>query len=234
MTQQATPSSPNPDHDRSKLGVILDPSIQVKASTKLQEYLNSHKDLQIQSAKSLTILQLKSIQNSIRQDLKEGKRTLSLTALLSDSEIILPKLEVPERDPKLDQRVNRLKYELAEKEYKKMTKNVNFTTRFNPEDSIGAELKKMNTGLIAVFQFVVTVGAAFAFGFMGIEVFAGVSFELAVKLLLGIVFALVVGAAELYFLVINMDFGDNVQQMQEEKIKSYSVNSASSPLKKLN
>ncbi|CAG7836746.1 unnamed protein product, partial [Allacma fusca] len=229
MTQQETP--PNPDHDRSKLGVILDASIHVKGSKKLQEYLNSRNDLGIKSAKNLTIPQIKSILSAINEDRKDGRESLSLSALLSDAEIILPSLVVPERDPHLDERVNRLRYELAEKEYKRMTKNVNLTSRFNPEDSIGSELKKMNTGLIAVFQFVVTVGAAFAFGFMGVEVFAGVTFELAVKLLLGIIFALVVGAAELYFLVLNMDFGDKVELIQEQKNKSYSI---SSPLKKTN
>ena len=47
------------------------------------------------------------------------------------------------------------------------------------------------------YHFVITVGCAFAFGFMGLEVFAGCSFVFPVKLLLGIIICtLIVGAAE--------------------------------------
>ena len=66
----------------------------------------------------------------------------------------------------------------------------------------------MNAGLIGVFQFVVSIAAAFLFGFMGLEAFLGLTFELAVKLLFGIIFALVVGCAELYFLAINLDLSE--------------------------
>ena len=83
----------------------------------------------------------------------------------------------------------------------------------------------MNTGLIAVFQFVVTVGAAFAFGFMGLEVFVGYSFELPVKLLLGIICALIVAAAELYFLVMNLDLGES-EELTVRSEKSYSATSS--------
>jgi len=73
-------------------------------------------------------------------------------------------------------------------------------------------VKQINSGLIGVFQFVVTVAAAFLFGFMGIEVFSSVAFELAVKILLGIICALLVACAELYFLVRTLDFAEAPQE----------------------
>lgn len=69
----------------------------------------------------------------------------------------------------------------------------------------------MNSALIGVFQFILSIACAFFFGFKGIEVFAG-ELQLAVRLLLGLAIALVVGAAELYFLAIRMDFEEDPSQ----------------------
>jgi hypothetical protein len=66
----------------------------------------------------------------------------------------------------------------------------------------------MNSGLIAVFQFVVSLACAFFFGFVGVELFIG-NLQLAVRLLLGIACALIVGVAELYFLAMNMSISDD-------------------------
>jgi hypothetical protein len=61
----------------------------------------------------------------------------------------------------------------------------------------------MNSSMIAILQFVVTIACAFFFGFKGIELFLG-DLQLAVRILLGIGAALIVGGAELYFLAINI------------------------------
>lgn len=53
--------------------------------------------------------------------------------------------------------------------------------------------------MIAVAQFVFSVIAGFAFGFIGIELIVG-SLDFGFRLLLGIICALVIALAEIYFL----------------------------------
>lgn len=61
-------------------------------------------------------------------------------------------------------------------------------------------VKQINRQLIAVLQFVISTAAGFLFGFMGIELILNTTFDLGFKLLLGIIFALVIALAEIYFL----------------------------------
>lgn len=57
----------------------------------------------------------------------------------------------------------------------------------------------MNRSLVAIFQFIVSVAAGFVFGFIGVELIIG-TLDFRFRLLLGIICALVVALAELYFL----------------------------------
>lgn len=60
-------------------------------------------------------------------------------------------------------------------------------------------VKQINRHLIAIFQFIVSVAAGFAFGFIGVELIIG-SLDFGFRLLLGIICALIIALAELYFL----------------------------------
>lgn len=46
----------------------------------------------------------------------------------------------------------------------------------------------------------ISTAAGFLFGFMGIELMLSTTFDLGFKLLLGIIFALIIALAEIYFL----------------------------------
>lgn len=60
-------------------------------------------------------------------------------------------------------------------------------------------MKQINRQLIAVAQFVFSVLAGFMFGFLGVELIIG-SLDFGFRLLLGIICALVIALAEIYFL----------------------------------
>lgn len=60
-------------------------------------------------------------------------------------------------------------------------------------------MKQMNRHLVAVFQFIMSVIAGFVFGFIGIELLIG-NLDFGFRLLLGIICALTIALAELYFL----------------------------------
>lgn len=60
-------------------------------------------------------------------------------------------------------------------------------------------MKQINRQLIAVAQFIFSVLAGFAFGFIGIELLVG-NLDFGFRLLLGIICSLVIALAEIYFL----------------------------------
>lgn len=60
-------------------------------------------------------------------------------------------------------------------------------------------MKQINRQLIAVAQFVFSVISGFFFGFLGIELIIG-NLDFGFRLLLGIICALVIALAEIYFL----------------------------------
>jgi TMEM199 family protein len=60
-------------------------------------------------------------------------------------------------------------------------------------------VKQINRHMIAVAQFLFSVAAGFAFGFIGIELIVG-NLDFGFRLLLGIMIALIIALAEIYFL----------------------------------
>lgn len=60
-------------------------------------------------------------------------------------------------------------------------------------------MKQINRQLIAVAQFLFSIAAGFAFGFIGVELMIG-NLDFGFRLLLGILCALVIALAEIYFL----------------------------------
>uniref|UniRef100_A0A0A9ZA50 Transmembrane protein 199 n=2 Tax=Lygus hesperus TaxID=30085 RepID=A0A0A9ZA50_LYGHE len=131
--------------------------------------------------------------------------------VLSSTELILPEPIIPPRNPELEARCKKLRAQHEEREYRKMTKNVDPVRVHHPEDTIRYQLNAMNRQMIAVFQFVVSVGAGFTFGFYGIQLMTG-PLDFGFRLLLGIIASLVIALAEIYFLAKklaeDMDFPD--------------------------
>lgn len=60
-------------------------------------------------------------------------------------------------------------------------------------------VRAINSQLIAILQFVFSVAAGFAFGFVGIALIVG-DMDFGFRLLLGIMIALIIALAEIYFL----------------------------------
>ncbi|KAL1109959.1 hypothetical protein AAG570_014116, partial [Ranatra chinensis] len=124
---------------------------------------------------------------------------LRIHEILSESEIVLPSPVITPRNPELEARLERLRLEYENREYNAMTKNVDSIRMRHPEDTIGYQVREMNKQLIAVAQFVFSVGAGFVFGFHGLELLIG-ELEFGFRLLLGVICALIIALAEIYFL----------------------------------
>ncbi|XP_050423773.1 uncharacterized protein LOC126835320 [Adelges cooleyi] len=123
-----------------------------------------------------------------------------LHTLLKEDNFILPSPLVVEPSPEYREKMRLLEERLKNKAYDAMTKNVDFRRVKLPEDTIAFQIKQINKQLIAVVQFLISTAAGFLFGFLGIELILNTTFDLGFKLLLGIIFALIIALAEIYFL----------------------------------
>lgn len=83
-------------------------------------------------------------------------------------------------------------------------------------------VKQINRQLIAVFQFIVSVLAGFAFGFIGIELIVG-NLDFGFRLLLGIICALIIALAEIYFLAKKLNEDLDYAEVHREFLKSKTV-----------
>ncbi|KAJ2947728.1 hypothetical protein O0L34_g9504 [Tuta absoluta] len=122
-----------------------------------------------------------------------------LHELFEGTEIDTPRNSILKRNPVLEARCVKLRSQQEAREYRKMTRGVdNVRIRF-PDDSIAYQLKQINRQLIAIGQFIISIFAGFLFGFKGVEWMIG-PMDFGFRLLLGVMCALIIALAEIYFL----------------------------------
>ncbi|XP_058127970.1 uncharacterized protein LOC131291263 [Anopheles ziemanni] len=147
----------------------------------------------------LKVDDIKWLYAALKQMRQSDPATPYLHTLLSGCQMELPINPIQERNPVLEARCQRLRKEQEDREYHRMTKNVDSVRKHMPEETIAYQMKQINRHLIAVAQFVFSVAAGFAFGFIGIELIIG-QLDFGFRLLLGIIIALIIALAEIYFL----------------------------------
>jgi len=139
--------------------------------------------------------------------------------LLLKSSLSLPSPVYPDRDPELEERTQRLRIEQNEKEYRRMTANVSSSagkSKYQEEESISSQMKEINSYLVLILQFVVSVVTSFIFGYMAPYYFWG-KHDLGPRLLVGILCAFVVGCADMYFVIRQMLEADGVLDAYKNK-----------------
>ncbi|KAF7406070.1 hypothetical protein HZH68_005439 [Vespula germanica] len=199
---------------------IDDPSICVKPNAKLIDfvwkYISDVNDappgiamLKSSNRKKCNdvLLKLSDI-NWLNNYLQEYRKTTAekvyLHEILEGVDVILPTPKITPRNPELEARIQKLTAQQNAREYKAMTKSVDSTRKDLPEDTLAYQMKQINKQLIAVAQFIFSVLAGFAFGFVGVELIVG-NLDFGFRLLLGIICALVIALAEIYFLAIKLN-----------------------------
>uniref|UniRef100_A0A8C3PLL6 Transmembrane protein 199 n=1 Tax=Calidris pygmaea TaxID=425635 RepID=A0A8C3PLL6_9CHAR len=134
----------------------------------------------------------------LRAALREAGSPLYLHQLLEGSEIDFPEVPVPPRNPELVARLERIKAKLANEEYQRMTRNITGQQMNGTLAEFGRQVRSVKAVVITIFNFIVTVVAAFACTYLGSQyVFA----ETAARVLSAVIVASVVGLAELYVMV---------------------------------
>ncbi|XP_053417280.1 transmembrane protein 199-like [Nycticebus coucang] len=140
----------------------------------------------------------------LHQHLRERDSTVYLHELLEGSEIYLPEVVKPPQNPELIARLEKIKIQLANEEYKRITRNV--TCQDSRHDGslsdLGKQVRSVKALVVTIFNFIVTVAAAFACTYLGSQY---IFTEMASRVLAALILASVVGLAELYVMVRAME-----------------------------
>ncbi|XP_030022401.2 uncharacterized protein LOC115441671 isoform X1 [Manduca sexta] len=165
-----------------------------------------------ENEKFLTTTDIDWLYNYVYERRGEGNKKIPyLHELLKGVQVEMPNNKVIKRNPVLEARCVKLRAQQEAREYRKMTKSVdNVRMRF-PEDSINYQLKQVNRQLIAIGQFIISIFAGFLFGFRGVEWMVG-NLDFGFRLLLGVMCALVIALAEIYFLAKKLNEELNVPE----------------------
>ncbi|XP_043076947.1 transmembrane protein 199 [Puntigrus tetrazona] len=136
--------------------------------------------------------------------LRENGHPAHLHELFEDSTLHLPEVIPPPRNPQLVARLEKIKAKLANEEYKRMTRNVNpqEMNHYGTLADFGRQVRSMKAVVVTVFNFLVTVVAAFACSYLGSQY---IFTETTARVIAAVIAASVVGLAELYVLVRTME-----------------------------
>lgn len=158
---------------------------------------------QILDNESTTKLSFKTARK-LKKCLQDNGHPFYLHEFLEDSTLHLPEFVKPPRNPELVARLEKIKAKLANEEYNRMTRNVNAQemNRNGGLAELSRDVRSMKTTVVTVFNFLVTIVAAFACSYMGTQyIFA----ETTSRIIAAVIAASVVGLAELYVLVRTME-----------------------------
>ncbi|XP_037947992.1 uncharacterized protein LOC119683446 [Teleopsis dalmanni] len=204
--------------------VSSEPELDNKAGDKTET--DSVEEPKINEDMCLYINDLRWLNSFLLKLRKDNGSDIYLHNIIEKCELILPQNEIIERNPELEARCQKLREQQQNLEYQKMTKNVDATLKNFPEDTIAYQMKALNKQIIAVLQFVFSVAAGFVFGFLGIELIIG-NLDFGFRLLLGIICALVIALAEIYFLAKKLNEYDDV--VTTSKIQTNALNKNQKP-----
>lgn len=132
--------------------------------------------------------------------IRECNKPERIHELLSESQIVLPKYEPAPRSPELEARVQRLRFEQENREYKNMTRSVDAT--YQRENlglgEIGKDMRTVNQHIISGMQYLLSVVGTFFAIFIGVGM---VTPDYGVRALMATIAAVTVGLAELFFII---------------------------------
>ncbi|KRY14329.1 EH domain-containing protein 1 [Trichinella patagoniensis] len=153
------------------------------------------------------------------QEVKEGKCSCTLRVLkllkrrfpsevsickwLQSGDIILPTLPKRERNPELEARIQKLKKEQEQREYDRMTSNVDVVQLHRQRNKFGSfqqDLAILNRQLIIILNTLLTVICSFLFGFYSVQ-FVSPSSDYTLRVAVGLLFAVVVFLSDMYFII---------------------------------
>ncbi|CAG0913946.1 unnamed protein product [Notodromas monacha] len=110
---------------------------------------------------------------------------------------------IPERNPELEARVQRLKKEQDNRAYRNMVKNVDHNLLKNPCETLGAQVKEARAQVTNVVQLILTVVGTFVFAYKLVD-YNVEGATMMDKVAVGLSTALIVGLCDFYFVMRQM------------------------------
>ncbi|XP_068173442.1 transmembrane protein 199 [Antennarius striatus] len=179
-----------------------------KATELLEKYPTLPEDVRKELEETLessgpTVVSFRTIRN-LKRSLQDEGHPFYLHEFLEDSSLHLPEVVKPPRNPELVARLEKIKAKLANEEYNRITRNVNTQEigRNGTFSEIGLQVRSVKAVVVTIFNFLVTVCAAFACSYMGSQYLFT---DTAARVISAVIAASVVGLAELYVLVRTME-----------------------------
>lgn len=133
----------------------------------------------------------------IYHTLRNKGENIFLHKLVEETVFVLQPVVLPPRNPELEARIQKMKIAEENKEYKRMTQNLQ--PRGKKAFSFQDDVKSMNRQMIAMLNFALTVVAGFAFGYKGTELMFGKIFPM--QMMAGLILGTVVFFVDLYFIM---------------------------------
>jgi len=128
---------------------------------------------------------------------KEESDYMELRDLIKSAKVYNYNVPKPARSPELVQRLQNLQKKQEQKEYDSMVKNVRKTQKTLGQE-LGTELRTSKQQFSSIVNFLLSVGATFAFGYVSSQyAFAD---DLGHRVIFSIALATIVAIAELYFM----------------------------------
>jgi len=195
--------------------VTIDPNIYVSPS---EDFIQLLSELQNPTEQIRKVLSKKETQLSV-DDLRWIRDNINkedkgrLYGMLKASCVTFPCPVYPERNPQLEERCQKLRREQEDREYKAMTRNVRESE--NKEKPLSVQFKELNSILVMLVQFVVSVVTSFVFGYVAPYYLYGRT-DVGARVILGTVFAFVVGIADMYFIIREHLRDDGIQLAKKE------------------
>jgi len=194
--------------------VSIDALLKIKLSQAMQEL--AYKCFN-EPKVELIVSEMETLKKYISEQEDED---LHFHELIQNCDLIVPEPKVAPRNPELEARIQKLKKLQEQKEYNKMTDNVDPWRRMEIEDRedkpISKQLEELNRYLLLIFQFVLSMVSAFAFGYLAPYYFYG-TVDVGRRLLYGIISGFVVGMADLYFVIRHLLTTEGVIQIKEKE-----------------
>jgi len=184
--------------------VSIDPTVYLTPSKDLASYLQD-KDLDSPPNNVVKVIKEEASVKLTVEDVKWIVKNIPdiPSSLLFSCQLSLPSPVLAERNPELEARCQKLRAEQEEREYKAMTGNVRRDGPGKEQEPFKKQMKEINSFLMLILQFVVSVACSFMFGFLGPYYLYGRT-DLGPRLLFGIVCGFVVGCADMYFVIRHM------------------------------
>ncbi|GFU03735.1 transmembrane protein [Nephila pilipes] len=153
------------------------------------------KNISVDAATKKRGISISSFINFVEQGyFEEG----SIHEILEKCEILLCSTPPPPRNAELEERISKLRAEQANKEYKSMTQNL--LPQEKTIESFREDIKSVTSQIIAVINFVLTVGGSFCFVYKAVE-YALPQENIPAQALMAVLASTVVALADLYFLM---------------------------------